>query len=57
VVGFALFNLVLEPVVEGSMMPTKELRAASISDKPPPDIHFSHPETIPINVVVVVRVY
>jgi len=57
VAGIAVFNLVLAPVIKSAMISTKELRADFIGHKLPPDLHFSHPETIPINVVVMVRDY
>lgn len=53
--GFALFNLVLAPVIESAMVPTKELRVEFTGSRVPPDIHF--PGFIPVNVVVMVRDY
>ena len=52
--GFAFFNLVLAPVIEGAMVPTKELRV-TYKDRLPPDLHLS--KDSPINVVVTVRDY
>jgi len=55
VAGFAFFNLILAPVIEGAMVPMKELRLDYESSRLEPDLHLS--ETIPINVVVTVRDY
>ena len=52
--GFAFFSLILAPVIEGGMVLTKELRADFTSARLP-DLYL--PETIPVNVVVMVRDY
>ena len=55
VAGFAFFNLLLAPVIEAAMIPTKELRAHFVGARVLPDLHF--PEVIPIYVAVTVRDY
>ena len=50
--AFALINLVLAPVIEGTMIPTKELRA-DFTGSGSPDLTF--PPIIPIDVLVTVR--
>jgi len=57
---FALFNLVLAPVIEGSMIPTKELRAyvdSPVSNNLPIFNAFFEFTTVPINVVINVSDY
>ena len=55
--AFGVYYLVLAPVIEGALIPTKELRADFTGHKLPPDLSWSRNQIPPIDVVVAVSHY